>query len=319
MSNDDSDMIWVGDLDGYINLSVINAANEREHEDETRQAEFDDIGEIALFNGKAISPYLLDRRGIDPSEWRWAIHQAKGALPASLSDQELEKAVVRTFMSMGRPYAIARYTKWEKVPYSSAQTASLPLGLNALLYQYLSGQGIKRPQQFSSLIRDALRNAVGLSQATAYSRTRIIQSLLYDVSQKSENHSGPEHLEREATRTMLSLARLHFSIAEIDFNSFTEIEKLTAIYQRDRKAGEVKSSQTQSMQYRYIKNWRIRHLRPLTDLFPFSIRHGLERGVLHNKKGSELSREISVNELALAHCGVLLMRKSARANTVLKK
>lgn len=316
MSNDDSDMIWVGDLDGYINLSAINAANELEHADEARQTEFDDIGEIALFNEKAISPYLLNNRGIDPSEWRWAIHQANGVLPASISAQELEKAVVRAFMSMGRPYAIARYTKWENIPYSSAQTASLPLGLNALLCQYLSGQGVKNPQQFSNLIRDALRNAVGLSEATAYSRAQIIQSLLYEISQKSEYHKGPEYLEREATRTILSLARLHFSITEIDFNSFAEITKITAIYERDRNALEVKPSQTQSMQYRYIKNWHSRHLKPLTDLFPFSIRHGLERGILHNKTGCELSREISVNELALAHCGVLLMRKSARANKV---
>ncbi len=56
----------------------------------------------------------------------------------------------------------------------------------------------------------------------------------------------------------------------------------------------------------------MRHLRPLTDFFPFAIRYGLERGIRHVELNKALTKEIAVNELALAQCEIFLMREKRK-------
>lgn len=318
MSNDNDDRIWVKDIDGYVYPDMIARENERQCEEEDRQAEFDEVGEISLFNGKAISPDFLNGRGINLYEWRWAIHQAENALRHPTSGQHLERTLVRSLVSLGRSYAIARYAKWEQVPYPSAQTASLPLGIKALLSQYLIGQGIRSPQRFNDRVRAAFHAATGLTDVTAYRRTTTVQLLIHEIAQESNDRGGAETLDREATRAMLSLARLHFSVSEINFDSFADMAKLSAIYSREADTKRSGKDEAQRIARGNIRNWRMRHLRPLTDLFPFAVRKGLERGIDQFGLGRDLSREIAVNELALAHCGVLLMRKSAYWNAAVR-
>jgi hypothetical protein len=62
---------------------------------------------------------------------------------------------------------------------------------------------------------------------------------------------------------------------------------------------------------RTISAWRLRHVRPLLDFYPYAIRHGLDRAVAD----VEFNRGAIVNELALAHCGVLRMRRGERKGT----
>jgi len=153
MSNDNliERGIWVSDLDGFVYADDFKTKNE--------PAEILNSGDIALFNGKAVSANLLEEKGIDTLQWRWAMHQAKRRLPYFGSSQEIEQDLVRALILLCRPYAIARYAKWERVDFPSALTASLPLGLKALLSQYLSGQGLNKRQQFNGPIRDALMAA----------------------------------------------------------------------------------------------------------------------------------------------------------------
>ena len=220
MSSFEDDCIWVRDLDDYIYLSNLGADYAREKEEEKRQvelcniqaefdiqAELDNIGEIFLLNNKALSFHLLYERGIDPYEWDWAIRQAERRLRLPLSDEKLEQALLRAFLSLGRPYAIARYASWEKVPYLSAQTASLPLGLRALLFQYLSGQNCHLPHQHSNLIRNVLEKATKTPDITAYNRTGMVQSLIHNIAQETKGRGWVDCLDREATRIMLSLTR----------------------------------------------------------------------------------------------------------------
>lgn len=309
MSNDNliERGIWVNDLDGFVYADDFKTKYE--------PAEFFDSGDIALFNGKAVSANLLEEKGIDTLQWRWAMHQAKRRLPYFGSSQEIEQDLVRALILLCRPYAIARYAKWERVDFPSALTASLPLGLKALLSQYLSGQGLNKRQQFNGPVRDALMAAAAMTDVTAYRRTSVVQALIHEIARETVDHSGPGSLDREATRKMLSLARLHFSVAEIDLSSFAEMARLSRIYERERLDQTVAGNEEQARPGRYIRNWRLRHLRPLSDLFPFAIRHGLERGMRHVERNDAISREIALNELALAHCGVRLMQMTARWGT----
>ena len=302
------DLIWVGDLDDYVDIGAINDEWSREEEARERRADFNAIGELALFDGKAVSADLLEQRGVEPGEWQWALRQAGTALNPYSSNQELEALLVRALLSLGRRYAIIRYARWEGAPIPSAQTASLPLGLKALLYQYLSGQGIRKPQQYNKQIEDVLQAAASLKDGTAYRRAGMVQSLLHEIARRDAEHATAKPLDREATRLILSLSRLHFSVAEIQLNSFTALSELSAAYSKARKAEETLRHSTSR---RFIRNWRLRHLRPLTELFPIAIRYGLERGISHFGLNKELTHEAALNELALAHCGVLLMRRTA--------
>lgn len=308
MSNDNLHErgIWVKDIDGFVFPD--------DYEPEDRSAEFD-FSEITLFDRKALDTFLLEVKGIDASEWRWAINQAETKLRNTGSSKELEQDVVRALVLLGRPYAIARYAKWEHIDFPSALTASLPLGLKALLSQYLSGQGLNKGQQFNGSIRDALIAATAMTDVTAYRRTSAVQALIKQIASETVDHSGPGSLDREATRKMLSLARLHFSVAELDFGSFAEGKRLSDIYARARLDETVAANKDDSRGARRIRNWRLRHLRPLSDLFPFAIRHGLERATRYQEVNGEVSRTIALNELALAHCGVRLMRRRAREGT----
>lgn len=306
--NYDDEMVWVGDIDGHINISAIGREYEQEKAEAALDAELDTIGEIALLNGKVISSYAINERGISPSEWRWANFQAEQALCNTLSNSALEHGLVRALLSLGRPYAIARYAKIESVAHPSALAASLPLGFQALLHQFFIGQGIQSVPRIGNRIRSVLRKLTSLTDENAYGRTSMVQSLIHEIAEEADGYGGAISLDRKATRTMLSLARLHFSVAEINLISFSQLAELSDLYAKAREAEKIREPEDQSMNTRYIHNWRLRHLRPLTEYFPFSIRNSFMRGADHTNLDKELSREIAINELALSHCGLLLMR-----------
>lgn len=309
MSNDGGLSIWIGDLDGYIDIDSINYSNKREEEENLRRYEFDEIGDIILLNGKSIASHRICDKNLEPSEWRWATHQAELALDGSAESKILEQELVRSLILLGRPYAIARYAKWENVPHPSALTASLPFGFRALLAQYLEGQGLRGNHISREHIRTVLHSAATIADATAYHRAGIVQRLIHNTAQDVKGPDGPTSLDREATRTMLSLARLHFSVLEISYDSFANAAALASIYAQSREADQTQDAEHCLLNGRHLSNWRLRHLRPLSDLFPFSIRFAFERGISHRGTNTVLTREIAVNELALAHCGLLLMRR----------
>lgn len=69
MSGGDDLLVWVGDLDNYVNIDAINRANQREEEEAALRQELREIGELRLLDGKATSAKDLFDRNIAPSEW----------------------------------------------------------------------------------------------------------------------------------------------------------------------------------------------------------------------------------------------------------
>ncbi|CAO4191866.1 hypothetical protein [Methylorubrum extorquens] len=312
MSNDGGMRVWVGDLDGYINLDAIDWANDREAEEEALLAELDKIGNLALLAGKSISAHSVNARGVSPSEWRWAMHEADKQLAPLLDAAGFERALVRALSSMGRPYAIARYAQWERVPKASALTAALPYGFKALLTQYLQAEGLQRTDVERERIRTTLSTARDAQVVNAYERVGMLQTALHELAYHVKGSHGPRRLDQEGTRMILSLARLHFAVAESRVECFREIVELNARYEAARHSYRSGEDEYRPVVGRHLKNWRARHLRPLSDLYPFSIRHALARGANSGSLSGEHARTIAMNELALAHCGILLMRRNAR-------
>lgn len=327
--------VWVGDLDAYIDIDAINRANQREAEDEQLEHELDEIGDLPLLAGKAISAHHLNYKGISPSDWRHAVHQAEmtiGAAPAvgllhtGSGGERPEGRFLRAMLALGRSYAVARYARWERVDFPSAVTATLSHGIRALVNQFLAAEAIPRSRESDERIRGVLGQGER-SGIIAYRRTGLLQAAIHSIADATPGHLGGAALHRGRTRTVLALARLHFSTVELRAATVQDLHALLTRYDVERKAA--RSDQTRIMTGgRTIRAWRLRHVRPLLDLYPYAVRHGLTRAVanLPASGGVEespavfgtrgaFSRTALVNELALAHCGILRMRRAGRDRT----
>jgi hypothetical protein len=313
MSNNSDLRVWVGDLDGYINIGAIDHANELEAEEDYLQAQLDGFGEIQLLAGKTISSHTLNSRGITPAEWRWAIHEAEHALRDVESWASIEALFIRDLLSLGKRYAIARYAKWEGLPYTSALTATFHHGLTALLDQFLNSDRIVGHAAQRSAIHAAVRSAFQESNLTAYYRAGIIRSAIHQSANETFGPKGYLHLNREGMRTILSLARLHYSVCEIGIQSLSGLQHLDRLYDDARLEVQRGTNRRSPVLGRKIKNWELRHLYPLTHLYPFSIRHAIARAMQHHEATSDRpDRDIALNELALARCAIKLMRRQAK-------
>lgn len=318
MSNDGGLRVWVGDLDGYIDIDAISATNEREDEQAALEFELDEIGELRLCAGKSTSARQLKYKDIMPSDWHYAVHQAEMAIgsepeticvPGSERRDGVEGHFIRAMLKLGHSYAVARYAQWERLDYPSAITATLPHGIRALINQFLAAESIPRSAGTDKRIRSVLSNDQA-SALTAYRRTGMLQAALHDIADKTAGHPGAEALDRERTRAMLALTRLYFSSWELRLSSVTELRELAEAYTTDRETlGATRALRTSNS--RCISNWRLRHIRSLLEFYPYSIRHGLTRVA----RSDQFDRVVIVNELALAHCGILRMRRAGRNRT----
>ncbi len=303
---------YCGVLDSWISLDAISDNRMRDEEnewkEEQRSIKFDDLGAIELLAGKRLSSSSLIASKLQPDDWEWAIHESKKAFDG-IGVEDTEKHLLTSLLAIGKSYSIARYAHWERISRPSALAASLPLGLNALLSQYLLGQGLHAVENRSTLVRDHLHQANIQCDQIAYIRTRPIQKLIHELEVMRNVKGQTVSIDREATRSMLSLTRLHFSVSEMRFESFLEWAELAERYDKARRlamSGEL----TVVRRGGNVPNWALRHLRPLVDFCPIAVRHSFERAKHHAANGMALTTDIAINELALAKCGIILMRRS---------
>lgn len=319
-SDDPSRMIWVGDLDRYVNLDQIQYWNDQEAKEDAFRRQLDDIGDVHILASKTTSARKLNSQGISPIEWRHAIHLATTSLDKDFTTfgqaippppaHTYERPFIRAMLDLGRIYAIARYARWENLDYSSAITATLPHGIRALVNQYLAAERIERTSFIDRLIRDAL----SIDEAegpVAYRRTRRLQAVLHDIANMTLGPDGGRALDKTRTRKILSLTRLYFSICELRLTTMKELRSMLMNYADERVAARTNES-TNKTEGRTIASWRLRHVRPLTDFYPFAIRHGLARAASHR---GHFAYDQLVNELALAHCSIHLMRLKGRGGS----
>jgi len=307
------ELIWVSDIDGYIDIDAINRSHELEQKELQFQAELEEIGTIRLLAGKMVSAEALNVRGISPAEWRWALHEAERALH---EDQGLDGAglrFVRLLLSLGQQYAVGRYAKWERLSYDAALTSTLPLGFRALLDVFLRTAGLSACSGRGSVLPETLKTASSAQEMTAYERTGLIQSAIHEIAREAFGPSGHQKLDRESMRTILSLARLHFSAAELRaINGFDDLRDLDRLYAAARRDLEGESLGAAPVGGRRIRNWRLRHLYPLPHLYPFSLRYALARALQERSENQAApERSVLVNELALAQASLRLMRRAS--------
>jgi hypothetical protein len=325
MSESNGTSVWVGDLDRCISISDFDPYDELDEIDGPQLAqqellnnELDEIGELQLLAGKAISALQLYEKSISPSEWRHALHQSEMTIGFSSSNSlqnvgdYTDGAVIRFvkgLLDLGRPYAIARYARWEQLDYPSALTATLPHGIRALVNQLLASEGITRTREVEESIRTVLKPSKK-DVMTAYRRTGTLQAALHRIADDTPTHPGGTKLNRHRMGAMLAQARLYFSTVELRLASIEELRSLLTTYEAERAIAQRDDSRI-TTNGRLIRAWSLRHIQPLLNLYPYSIRHSLERAL--SQGVADFDRTALVNELALAHCGISRMRVAGKA------
>jgi hypothetical protein len=315
MSYDESMSIWVGDLDGFVHIFDDDDYYKEESRLQELENDLDKLGEILLFSGKATSARSLNKKGISPQEWRWAVHEAENALHDYQDWSNLEPRIVKDLLNLGRRYAVARYAKWESITYYSALTATFPHGFRALLDQFLMTENAIGAVEQRPQIQSSVQIANAATDLAAYHRTAIVRSAMHKSAIDAYGLTGHLHFDKDRMKNMLSLTRLHYCVRETRVQSLSELNNLDLLYEDARIAAQRSGLSAPSGEAKQIKNWELRHLHPLIYLYPFSIRHALLRAKKHLDPSSEhSSRTTAVNELALARCGIMLMRTNAKAN-----
>jgi hypothetical protein len=158
-----------------------------------------------------------------------------------------------------------------------------------------------------------VRIANAATDLTAYHRTAIIRSAIHKSAIDAHGLMGHLLLDSERMRNILSLTRLYYCVCEIRVQSVSELNHLEFRYEDDRAAVKHGGAGAPSGMVRQIRNWELRHLHPLTYLYPYSIRNAIHRAREPISTDDETNRIAAINELAMARCQIMLMR--IKANT----
>ena len=294
--------IYVGDLGGYISIDSINAWNERETEADELARQYERLGPIELLAGKSLAPFQFSRHNVTVTEWEFELYRARRYLRGLRSWRTLEPLLIRQLLTVGRAYAIRRYAREEQISFPSAMTAALPYGMQALISQFLSRQGLAISSAQSHKLSSAWKATSEADDLTAYGKTGRVRGELFALVDQICGPYASTVLPREETRQILSLTRLHFSVAEMNNGGFARFARLESLYIAERKKFLEKEL---SPTFTGIRNWQQRHLRPLLFYYPFALRQAVARG----RKQVEMPEEPRLpervaNEVALAHCAL---------------
>lgn len=320
MYDDDDLTFWVGDLDSYVSIVPEEDFEKKILEQELRDSKEEEmkcLGSIPLLSGKCILFSTLQQRGIDLDTWRWAIHDGEKALDAPGGNNGIEGLFLKKLLEIGRPYAFRRYARREKLHTQTALAATHPNGIRAILNQFIEGSKVIWTKDSKLRILNSFNKAEKDSKSIAYFRTKVIRDAI-DLETQAINFANELFLhnnslakvDRKAMRILLSLLRLHFMSRESNYRTTLEIYLNHQKYREARRVEIASYPATAKSVKGSIKNWKLRHLHPLDFYFPIVIRHALARCMEHvGEHGTPIERELAVNEIALVHCGIYLMRQ----------
>ncbi|UTH47596.1 hypothetical protein KBW81_12860 [Loktanella salsilacus] len=297
-----------------MDIDAIERENDREFNNLETQFELDRAADIKLLNCQAISASSLAVAGIPLNEWRLGIHNAELKLSICRDIREVERVYVKDLLDLGRRYAVSRYSKREGLLFSSALTATFPHGIKALLYQFLDNIFFSNKLSNRRKVQVALEQASAADDLPAYYKVGIVRAAIYDIANESLGSLGCLSLDKHLMRSILSLVRLYFSICEVNIQTINELDHVGGLYESARAKVISESSNIQPISGRFIKNWELRHLHPLTYYYPISIRNSLTRASIENGASTGADRSIILNEMALVRCELDVMRRVSKGS-----
>jgi hypothetical protein len=309
MSYDTDMRVWVGDLDGYINIDGISHANQLEAEEYVKEADLDDLADISLFSDQTIPSRKIHSRGVNTEQWHWMLHRAERSLGLKDTPGDIEKAFLKATMSAVRRYAVARYAGFEGLSFSDAITAIFPHGIRALLFSYMAGEQTLSDRSNRKEIQQTLYIASSTPNLTAYDRAGIVRRRLHELAINQAGSNAHLKLDKARMRNILSLLRLYFANLECQVQSAAELLEIHLRYEAARAAENQGFDTSQKITGKKIQKWRLRSLQPLTYYFPYSVRHALRRLVDQDPSSTgSMDHKTAANELALTYCEIEFVR-----------
>ena len=163
------------------------------------------------------------------------------------------------------------YARYERIPLEFANIALSDNCINYLVGFFLS-KHVGRAFDSKILAEckakaDFWRTNAGVR--TPYERVGEFQAYLHEISDMYAE-AGVQGIPKKLIRTLLSVARLHFSYTD---EKYLNARDLYTVLSDQRMAAEsemkysvldyVLSTENSNLRGRYIKNWRVRHLKPI--------------------------------------------------------
>lgn len=199
------------------------------------------------------------------------------------SKRAILSALARELLKVGKPYAIRRYGRLEGLTVESQELSLNENCLRYLAIHFFSEHAVILDTKILQIIDKAVLDVKSISSDIAYDKIRQFQEFLHSEIVRHKGVGADLRLDREQMQTILSTARLHLSCEEVKVNN---LEGLTALSSRYalRIAAEKKSN-SESRYGSNIKNWKLRHIKPLVWYYGISVRESL-RMLVSQKLGA---------------------------------
>jgi len=154
--------------------------------------------------------------------------------------------------------AVKRYCHFEKLPTSLVRSSWDKTNFLLIIKQYITGLNINLLPEDNSRLSTLLACIIDNSLDEAvYQRIGYIQSFVLLFNDEKAQ------LDKEMMRQLLSISRLFLNVIELNSDSFNDRKQHQNLMLRMIEMEKV-SPMTSFRGKRYIKNWKLRHLRDIT-------------------------------------------------------
>lgn len=174
-------------------------------------------------------------------------------------------ALARELLKVGMPYAVKRYGKLERLPVENQELSQNENCLRYLAIHLFSEYTIALDTEVLKTIDRSLSDIKSTSTSVAYDKTGRFQEFLHREVVHQLGAGANLQIDQERMRTILSTARLHLSCEENRLGNLGEFRALSSLY-----ASRISAEKQRNSKSRYgsdIRNWKLRHLKPMVWYF----------------------------------------------------
>lgn len=179
-------------------------------------------------------------------------------------------ALARELLKVGMPYAVKRYGRLEELTVQNQELSQNENCLRYLAIQLFSEYAITLDTEALKTIDQAVSDIISASTSVAYDKAGRFQQFLHGEIVRRNGFGADLKIDRERMRTILATARLHLSCEENRLSNLDELKALSSLY-ASRIAAE-KQRNSKSWYGSDIRNWKLRHIKPMVWYYRKSMR-----------------------------------------------
>lgn len=228
---------------------------------------------LSVFNGS--SSYSQDDEVGQSLRQQELVLKATKIFAHQTSKKAILDALTNELLKIGMPYAVGRYGRLEGLSVEDKELSQNENCLRYLAINLLSEHGITLDTRQLQIIDLSVSQLGSASTGIAYDKTGRLQEFLHKEIARHHGVGADILIDRERMRILLSTARLHLSCEESKVKGLRKFAALSSLYS-SRRTSEMQSN-LKSNYGGSIKNWRLRHIKPLVWFYRASIRVSLRK------------------------------------------